>query len=359
MVLERDLGSIPKGRSMEEMNKLFFELIRVAVGVEACLSHTPKATEWQELYAMAKKQSLVGVCFAGIQKLQRKSQCPPEVLYFQWMGMAAKIQQRNEVVNRQCLEVQCKLDADGFKSAILKGQGVASFYGDRANLRQSGDIDLWVDAPKEKVVGLARMTGSEDKASYLHVGAHYFNDTEVELHYRPTYMRCLWHNKRMQEWCESHKQDWVVRYGLVVPSYKFNVVYLLSHIYRHLFGMGIGLRQLMDYYYVLVNANARELTVNCSINSTLQHFGLDKFAGAVMWVLKDVFGLEREYMICEPDEWRGKALLECVMESGNFGRGQKKMPTWLRKLKQWSKLVVMYPIETLSDPVWRIYKNFK
>ena len=69
MVLERDLGSIPKGRSMEEMNKLFFELIRVAIGVDGCLSHTPKAAEWQELYAMAKKQPLVGICFAGVQRL--------------------------------------------------------------------------------------------------------------------------------------------------------------------------------------------------------------------------------------------------------------------------------------------------
>lgn len=78
-----------------------------------------------------------------------------------------------------------------------------------------------------------------------------------------------------------------------------------------------------------------------------------------MYVLKEVFGLEREYMICEPYKWRGKALLESVMESANFGRGQKKMPTWLRKMKQWSDLVVMYPSETLSDPVWRIYKNLK
>ena len=78
-----------------------------------------------------------------------------------------------------------------------------------------------------------------------------------------------------------------------------------------------------------------------------------------MYVLREVFGLERENMICEPDEWRGKALLECVMDSGNFGKGQKRMPTWKRNLKQWSELVVMYPSESLSDPVWRVYKRLK
>lgn len=128
-----------------DINKLFFELIRVAIGNQMYLSYTPSADEWGDLYAMAKKQSLVGVCFSGVQKLQMQQQCPPEMLYLHWMGMAAKIQQRNEVVNRRCVEVQRMLKAAGFKSCILKGQGVAlSYYGTLAMLRQSGDIDVWI-----------------------------------------------------------------------------------------------------------------------------------------------------------------------------------------------------------------------
>lgn len=349
-----------------KQERLFFELIRVAIGNAVCLSHTSTAAEWNELYAMAKKQSLVGICFAGVQRLQMQQQCPPEQLYLQWMGMAAKIQQRNDVLNRRCAELQAKLSDCGLRSAVLKGQGVASLYDEPLRaLRQSGDIDLWVDASKEKVVELARKTGSKDKVSYLHIGANFFNDTEVELHYRPTYMRNPFHNKGMQEFCELHKQDWITHDRLVVPSEEFNVVYLLSHIYRHLFGMGIGMRQIMDYYFVLVNVKtstglstgSRELSANCSVNSILKSLGLYNFAGAVMYVLQEVFGMKREHMLCEPDEWRGKALLECVMESGNFGKGQKQMPTWLRKMRQWSKLVMMYPCETLSDPVWRLYKS--
>ena len=107
---------------------LFFELIQVAIGTRICLSRTPSADEWGELYAMAKKQSLVGVCFAGVQKLQTQRQEPPEMLYLTWMGMAAKIQQRNEVVNRQCVELQKRLSANGLRCSILKGQGVAALY---------------------------------------------------------------------------------------------------------------------------------------------------------------------------------------------------------------------------------------
>ena len=36
------------------LENLFFELIRVAIGNQVCLSRTPSADEWDELYAMAR-----------------------------------------------------------------------------------------------------------------------------------------------------------------------------------------------------------------------------------------------------------------------------------------------------------------
>ena len=110
------------------IEQLFFELLRVSIGVSGCLSKTPTNEEWKALYDMAKKQSLVGVCFAGVQRLQQQQQESPEMLYLTWMGMAAKIQQRNEVVNQQCVEVQKTLSEKGFRSCIFKGQAVASLY---------------------------------------------------------------------------------------------------------------------------------------------------------------------------------------------------------------------------------------
>lgn len=348
------------------INNLFFELIRVAIGSQVCLSHTPSGDEWSELYAMAKKQSLVGICFAGIQKLQGKMQCPSEMLYLQWMGIAAKIQQRNEVLNRQCAELQEKLSDCGIRSAVLKGQGLARLYSEPLRvLRQSGDIDLWVDTSKEKIVELAEMMGITEKAGYLHVGARCFEHTEVELHYRPTYMRSLRHNKRLQEFCEAHKSDWTERNGMIVPSWKFDVVYQLSHIYRHLFGVGIGLRQLMDYYFLLLNTNAHELPTNFSL--ILSRLGLLKFAEAVMYVMREVFHMEERYMVAPVDERRGRMLLDMVMQTGNFGHQDERqrearitaVGSLKYKVKQWWQLVRLYPEETLCAPVWTLYMKLK
>lgn len=51
------------------MNELFFELFRIAIGAQDSISHTPLVKEWETLYDMAIMHSLVGVCFAGLQKL--------------------------------------------------------------------------------------------------------------------------------------------------------------------------------------------------------------------------------------------------------------------------------------------------
>ena len=83
---------------MIDINNLFFELIRITLGNAVSLSHNPSDKEWKQIYDMAKKQSLVGICFAAVQRLPEDER-PPEMLYLTWMGMAAKIQQRNEGMN--------------------------------------------------------------------------------------------------------------------------------------------------------------------------------------------------------------------------------------------------------------------
>lgn len=54
---------------MDQIDNLFFELLRVAIGTQESLSHVPSVREWEELYHIAQKQALIGICFAGLQKL--------------------------------------------------------------------------------------------------------------------------------------------------------------------------------------------------------------------------------------------------------------------------------------------------
>lgn len=49
----------------------------MSLGLEPCLPVSPTDSQWMDLYEIAKKQSLIGVCFAGVQRLQKQYQSPP------------------------------------------------------------------------------------------------------------------------------------------------------------------------------------------------------------------------------------------------------------------------------------------
>lgn len=358
---------------MNTIIDIFYQLIRVAIGTQYSLSRLPSEAEWEELLDMAEKQSLIGVCFFGLHVLGADSDegfsqiGMSEDLYFNWMGMAVQINMKNENINKQCIALQKRLATDGLRSCVLKGQGVATLYGEElSGFRQSGDIDLWVDAPRKDVVDWAKKVGMTEKPGYLHVGASCFEDTVVELHYRPSYLRSFRRNNRLHQYCESHKTDWTERNGFTVPSWEFDVVYQLSHIYRHLFGLGVGFRQLMDYYFVLRTVPVVVSSKVQEVSSTLKHLGLYDFAGAVMYVMREVFGMDDKYMICPLDEKRGMMLLREVMQTGNFGHHDETQKAARSttagsvkyKVRQWWEMMRFYPEETLSAPLWSVMRRF-
>lgn len=358
-----------------KINELFFELIRVSLGLQEGLSRIPSPKGWQRLYNMADKQSLLGVCFAGVQRLcdmDAEYYCGmTEVQYLTWMGMAAEIQQRSREVDEQCVQLQGMLLADGMGSCVLKGRAVGALYsGELSELRQSGDVDVWVDAPVEVVRTWAKAHGGTSCDGDLHADCKVFPETDVELHFTPSVTSVPRVNRRLQEWfgahtgeCMTHRvclrEDGVGagssaagtamsgngRLEVTAPTVEFNLVYLLHHAFRHYLFEGLGLRHVMDYYMVLQRTSAdereRAREVICSL-------GMEGFAGAMMWVMGEVFHLDEALMICRSDSrrdggtWRGgcragdcrrgERLLEVVMEGGNFGHGTKKY-----KIAGWNK----------------------
>lgn len=322
----------------------FFDLIRVALGNADRLSHIPK--EWQMLYDMAKKQSLVGICFAGVQKAlyssPLKGEDPsvigmPEMLYLTWMGMAAKIQQRNEVVNQRCLELQRMLSKDGISNCVLKGQGLAKLYsGHLCNLRQSGDIDVWCDGGRERIYKYSVDKLDEiSGVNYHHIHFPVFEDTEVEMHIYPSFLSSPLRNKRLQEFCRMYAPKDCKTEEISTPPLAFNLVFIMLHCYRHLSGHGVGLRQVLDYYFVL-----REASLHLSPEGKresvkwIKKLGMERFAKAMAWVIGYVFdgdpnapsfrkGLGEGSFV--PDEKDGRFLLSEIMQTGNMGHADERV----------------------------------
>lgn len=358
---------------MTDINNLFFELTRVAIGNQVCLSRTQKVKEWQELYTMAKKQSLVGICFAGVQRLQAQRQAPNswgddrgEMLYLQWMGMAAKIQQRNEVVNVRCEELQKRLSTDGLKSCIIKGQCAGRYYGDLSALRLAGDIDVWIEGGRKKVLEYVQKVAPTREVIMQHAHLNVFDDVEVEAHFSPSELQSPIHNRRLQKWfkVQEQKETCLVADGYCGPSTGFNAIFMPSHIYKHLMAEGIGMRQVMDYYFMLKHAEFDAVN-KVELMELIDYFGMKRFAGAMMWILKDVFGLDERFLLCPVDKHEGGLILDEIMASGNFGHmdGRRgKMNGMVGRLIEprlltW-KLAKSHPLEYMFTPINRIIQRF-
>lgn len=342
------------------MNKLFFELIQVALHRRDYLSHTPSADEWNILFNMAKKQTLIGVCFAAIEPLHYQKQAPPLELMMKWFGIAEQIRVHNTEMNSQCSELQQRLFTDGIRSCVLKGQAIAKYYDDYLEpFRQSGDIDIWLDGTHRSIMEYVNSVSPTNTVRWLHTQMYVFEKTEVEAHFRPSYLECPWYDKSLQRFFDSERESC---FSEAKCTDRFNQVFILAHAFRHFFSEGVGMRQLMDYYFVLKNSQMR--TSHSEFAKVMSATGMKRFAGAVMWMMQYVFGLESEYLLCEPDEKSGRFLLDEVMQSGNFGHQDKRIKhivsegefhRYCRIAVYNFRIVRFSPWIVVCSPIWRLW----
>ena len=305
--------------------KLFFELIQVAICRRDSLSLVPSAAEWSMLYGLAVKQAVAGACFCGVQRLPKDQLVEmPVQLKMQWFALAESVKQRNELMNRRCGELQTELQAEGFRSCILKGQGVALLYGaDLCKLRLSGDIDIWIDGTWQKVMAYVNARTPNLEFDRKHTHYNVFDDTVVETHWRPTVSSNWFVNSKLTAYFEKERErQFSNRVKLpdeseiCAPTADFQLVHAMLHIYGHFLYEGVGLRQIMDLYFVQFAASGKVHEVL----ATLEDLGLMRFVGATQYVLQKVFGLSANELMCDVNEDLGKELLEEILQGGNFGQ---------------------------------------
>ena len=237
--------------------QIFFDFLRFCIGSAKDIPHSLKEVDWKELYAIAKKQCLVGVLFDGIKKLPAEHVGMEKKLLLQWMAESQMLEKANVRLNDAAIHVSEWFRKKGFRTCILKGQGNALMYPNPYS-RTPGDIDIWVEGGDKRVISFVRSISPHEKACYHHIEFPSYKGVEVEVHYRPSFLLCFWHDRKLQKYYErvkekqfSHRVMLGEQGEIAIPTVEFNIIFQLTHIYAHLMNEGIGLRQLLDYYYVL------------------------------------------------------------------------------------------------------------
>lgn len=409
-----------------------FRFLRFSLGLEGevkdLLDGRQGCFDWEACYQFAKRQTLVGVLFDGIQRLP-KELAPARPLLLRWLSDSESIRRRNMRMDRASAYIYNKVCAAGFRCCILKGQGNALLY-PHPSSRIPGDVDVWVMANREELrhiaLSLTEGDGSSLQESLNHIGLT-VHGVSVELHSTPALLNSPLHNSRLQKWLKrnadlqcSNRISLPNNAGEVaVPTLSFNIIYQLCHLFHHCFYEGVGLRQIVDYYFVLKNTDFSGNTNGVSGNTDegclflntdftdftdrvsgntdldgvlsntdcadfldsssgglgevdsggslvalqeeLKWLGLWEFAGAVMYVLREVMGLDEKRMICAPDERRGRLLLEEIMAGGNFGHydernrfGQGALWHNIQRFRRDWRMLRFYPSEALSEPLFRV-----
>lgn len=365
------------------MNAIYFRFIQFSLGLDAGVDFLDgsalKGFDWVAFFDFAKKQTLCGVAFDGIRRLP-KGVAPPLSLLMKWVGVSRHIEQRNAQLDAATAAIYRQVSAAGYRCCVLKGQGNAAMYPHPA-ARTPGDVDLWVDAPRAEIRALAHALakdgGNVADESWNHIGLA-LNGIGVELHATPGFMANYLYNRRLQQWLRHNAAaQWAHRVALpggvgevAVPTSAFNAVYQLYHLYHHYFYEGVGLRQVVDYYFVLVSLpqGAEE---RAALSHELKRLGLWTFAGAMMDVLRVMMGLSEDRMIAPMDGRRGRMLLDDILCGGNFGhydrrhawggasdgtgRPQGAVSHNLARLFRDARLLRYYPAEAVSEPAFRLW----
>lgn len=325
--------------------------------------------EWQLMMQLAKKQTVQGVIGRGIRMMPKEHR-PPRDIYMRAYVLSEKIENLNKKVDAACVKVADMMAEAGFPCCILKGQGVALTYPD-PTARMPGDIDVWVMAPPKQVIAFARKALPDAFAIYHHVKYVKCDGIEVELHYRPSFLNNPIHNSRLQRWFLSeaaaqreHRVELPSGAGMVnVPTNAFNRIFLMAHIMNHVIHDGIGMRQIMDYYFLLRQGFTEEERLHGV--QLLRQFGLYDITAAVMFVLRQLFAIPKNLLLVPPDEHRGTFLMQEILYGGNFGHYnpqsiQARTPwrkNMLRLKRDW-RLLTVFPSECLWEPVFRWWHFF-
>lgn len=358
----REEECIKAGSLIFEM-EILFDILRCTLS-STQYEGTLTAKQFVEILKIAKKQAIFGLVFETIKDVEVEGIVDKRQV-FEAIGLQEQIKQRNLLLNKRAEMLTHIIASLNYKSCVLKGQGVAQLYSSPI-FRQSGDIDIWVDGKQDDIVSRFRKNNIDiHDIHYVHSKASFYNDLEVEVHFRPSWMYNPFNNRKLQKFFNENKTEQfdnlVEKVGFAYPTVSFNLVYSLIHINRHIFEEGIGLRQLIDYYYILNHSSMNERNKAYQV---LCDLSLKKFTAAIMFIEKDAFGIEDDYLLCPPDRIEGKFLLDEIMRGGNFGqydstnewydKDSRFKRGWFHLKRNW-KYLNHYPSEVMWIPAWSLW----
>ena len=315
----------------------FFALIREGLWEDAdvnessSMSHVSLDVDWNEIYRFANEQSVLGLMLASVDRLPKTNR-PPKDMLLQWIGEIQMMEQQNKAMNAFIAELITRLREDGVYAVLVKGQGIAQCY-DKPLWRACGDVDLLLDEKNfERAKEVLSRVGSDiheenpfDKHFSLTV-----DGILVELHGTLRSMLA----KKSDDWIDSIQEDTIknrkvrewnyLGTSIPLPCPDNDVIFVFTHILKHFFHYGIGIRQICDLSRLIWTY--KDSLDYGLMESRLRQMGLMSEWMAFGAVAVDYLGMPSDAMpfYSSALSWKRKAkrIVSYVMDTGNFGHNR-------------------------------------
>lgn len=282
------------------------------------------ADEWQEVFEKSRSHTVSAIVADSLEHLP-ENQLPPDGILASWAVESDRIERLNgTMANVTALLSEMYRN---LRPVCFKGQECASLYA-RPSSRECGDIDLYFN-DIEASEAVARQHGCvpEHKPD----GSFTYAVQGIVVEHHQSYI----------DLCAPRKRKWLRTLdanhgfetgngGMLRPTPSLNLLVLHSHVMKHAFGRGVGLRQICDLaraYYSYDGMYDAD-----GLRDMYRKAGLTSWTRMVHAFLTDYLGLGKEFLPYEEHHADASEFLRRVMLAGNFGRsmpgnGQGKRKT--------------------------------
>ena len=328
---------------MTQEQAVLFELLRAGLWekeVEDLSLFPLSADSWQEIYLQARRQTVSGIVYRGLSYLP-EAFFPPQPLLIRWVALVDRIEGKNRQMNLLLSQIAGCFRRSGWMAVVQKGQGTASFY-ESPLLRECGDMDFYFPDPKagEAVLSAMQAGGCRLKKAPDGSVSYFRKGILIEHHPDLLDLQNPFLRKKISAWIRQYGFEEIALPDggaeIFVPSPLLHLLLLNTHIMKHAFGLGVGLRQFCDL------ARAYKSLQGRFDPDELRHLyakaGIEKWSDLLHAFLTSYMGLSVEYLPYPPGHTCDvRPLLEIVWQGGNFGQYQKgraeaSQSVWLRKI---------------------------
>lgn len=269
------------------------------------------AVDFQELFELAKKHSVIGI----VSYMLNKYSCfEDEAVKSKFMHEYDRTVMQMSGREYAAERIVAMLNSLSIPHILFKGMKVSEAY-PIPQLRTFGDVDIIIH-PQDvnRVCSEMKAQGYEHKVT----DAGVVNDFKKNREHYEFHTNLNVSNLKDSEYFRAIWENTVETEGFTKSfNHNFHLSYLISHLEKHVYGKGAGLRMYLDIA-LYVKKYAREINLD-AVRDTLSACGLGTFFNTVLYVCKKWFSMDVPSWVTPLEEDTYEKFFVFTMEGGVFG----------------------------------------